>query len=344
LKLPLRQLARHLERAPAPAYLIAGDEPLLVAQGVEQIRAAARRAGFTERELHIADRGFRWAEFEAGADNLSLFGARRIVELRLPSPKPGDAGAACIRALVDRPDPDRILIIAVGAKLDSAASRSVWVKTIERNGVLVEVWPVERGELPDWIRARGAGLGLQLSVDAAELLADRVEGNLLAADQELAKLAMTMPGAAIGEAEILEAVTDSARFDVFQLSDALIAGDAARSLRVLAGLRAEGVQPTLVCWAVSREIALLGRLQYAAQHGENIDNALARLGVWRRRQPALKQALRRLTGRSVAPLLAQAADVDATIKGIVRGQPWVALTGLVIAVTSRPGAASPVRH
>lgn len=344
MKLPLRQLARHLERGPAPAYLIAGDEPLLVAQGVEQIRAAARRAGFTERELHVADRSFRWADFEAGADNLSLFGARRIVELRLASPKPGDAGAACIRALVERPDPDRVLIIAVGAKLDSAASRSVWVKALEQNGVVVEVWPVERGELPDWIRARAAGLCLQLSADAAELLADRVEGNLLAADQELTKLALTMPGVPIGEAEILEAVTDSARFDVFRLSDALLAGDAVRSLRVLAGLRAEGVQPTLVCWAVSREIALLARLQYAAAQGENLDSAMARLGVWRRRQPALKQALRRFVGRSFAPLLAQAADVDGTIKGIVRGQPWEALTGLVIAVLAHDGAASPMRH
>jgi DNA polymerase-3 subunit delta len=155
---------------------------------------------------------------------------------------------------------------------------------------------------------------------------------------------MTMPDGVIGGAEILEAVTDSARFDVFRLTDALIAGDSVRALRVLAGLRTEGVQPTLINWAVSREIALLARLQFAVAHGEHIDNALARLGVWRRRQPALKQALRRFSERSVKPLLARAADVDSTIKGIVRGQPWEALTALAIAVLTHAGAASPTRH
>jgi DNA polymerase-3 subunit delta len=194
------------------------------------------------------------------------------------------------------------------------------------------------------MRLRAASLGLKLSGDAADLLADRVEGNLLAADQEIVKLAMTMPDGVIGEAEILEAVTDSARFDVFRLTDALIAGDSVRALRVLAGLRTEGVQPTLINWAVSREIALLARLQFAVAHGEHIDNALARLGVWRRRQPALKQALRRFSERSVKPLLARAADVDSTIKGIVRGQPWEALTALAIAVLTHAGAASPTRH
>jgi len=167
---------------------------------------------------------------------------------------------------------------------------------------------------------------------------------LLAADQELAKLAMTLPAGAIGEAEIIAAVADSARFDVFQLSDALVGGDAVRALRVLAALRAEGVQPTLVCWAVSREIALLARLQYAAAHGENVDNALARLGVWRRRQPVLKQALRRFAGHPFAPLLAQAAEVDATIKGVVRGQPWEALTALVLTVLTLGRPAIRARH
>jgi DNA polymerase-3 subunit delta len=344
LKLPLRQLARHLERAPAPAYLIAGDEPLLVTQGVDLVRRAARRAGFDEHELYVIDRSFRWTELEAGADNLSLFGSRRIIELRMPTAKPGEAGASCIRGLVERLDPDRILIVAIGTKLDSAAGRSVWVNTIEKHGVVVDVWPVERGELPDWIRLLAAALGLKLSNDAADLLADRVEGNLLAADQELVKLAMTMPDTTVGEAEVLEAVADNARFDVFRLTDALVTGDSVRALRVLSSLRAEGVQPTLVNWAVSREIALLARLQFAVAHGEHVDNALARLGVWRRRQPILKQALRRFAGRSMTPLLARAADADSTIKGIIRGRPWEATTALAIAVLTHGGAALPTRH
>jgi DNA polymerase-3 subunit delta len=335
LKIPLRQLSRQLEGALAPAYLIAGGEPFLVDQALEQIRAAARAGGFTERELHVVDRSFRWADLQANAGNLSLFASRRILELRMASPKPGEAGGAALCELVEHADPDCLLIVAVSAKLDAPAARSSWVKAFEEHGVLVEVWPVERGELPDWIMARARQVGVQLSADAAELLADRVEGNLLAADQEIRKLALTLPGRAVGEAEILAAVTSSARFDVFRLSDAVLAGDSARALRVLAGLRAEGVEPTLVAWALNREITLLARVSYAQAHGENVDNALARLGVWRRRQPAVKQAVRRYGAPRVAQFLRQAAEVDNVIKGAALGRPWEALTELVLAFFPR---------
>jgi DNA polymerase-3 subunit delta len=337
LKIPLRQLSRQLERALAPAYLIAGEEPFLVDQGLEQIRAAARAAGFAERELHVVDRSFRWADLQASAGNLSLFASRRILELRMASPRPGDAGSAALCELAEHGDPDRLLLVAVGAKLDS---RSSWVKAFEEHGALVEVWPVDRGELPDWIAARARHLGVELSADAAELLADRVEGNLLAADQEIRKLALTLPGRAVGEAEILAAVSSSARFDVFRLSDAVLAGDSARALRVLAGLRAEGVEPTLVSWALTRELTMLARVSYAQAHGENIDNALARLGVWRRRQPAVKLAVRRYGAQRMMQFLRQAAEVDNVIKGNPPEPPWEALTRLVLALFPRAAAAA----
>jgi DNA polymerase-3 subunit delta len=334
LKIPLRQLSRQLERALAPAYLIAGGEPFLVDQAVEQIRAAARAAGFAERELHVVDRSFRWAELQANAGNLSLFAARRVLELRMASPRPGEAGGAALCELAEHGDPDRLLLVAVGAKLESAA-RSSWVKAFEKHGVLVEVWPIDRGELPEWIMARARQVGVELSADAAELLADRVEGNLLAADQEIRKLTLTLPGRAVGEVEILAAVANSARFDVFRLSDAVLAGDASRALRVLAGLRAEGVEPTLVSWALSRELTLLARVSYAQAHGENVDNALARLGVWRQRQPAVKLAVRRYGAARVTQFLRQASEVDKVIKGAAIGRPWEALTALVLALFPR---------
>jgi DNA polymerase-3 subunit delta len=337
LKIPLRQLPRQLERALAPAYLIAGAEPFLVDQALEQIRAAARAAGFGERELHVVDRSFRWAELQASSSNLSLFASRRILELRMASPRPGDEGGDTLCSLVEHPDQDRLLLVSVAAKLDK---RSAWVKSFEEHGVLVEIWPVERGELPEWIAARARQVGVELSADAAELLADRVEGNLLAADQEIRKLALTLPGHAVGEAEILAAVTSSARFDVFRLSDALLAGDAARALRVLAGLRAEGVEPTLVSWALSREITLLNRISYAQAHGENVDNALARLGVWRRRQPAVKQAVRRYAAPRIAQFLRQAAEVDVAIKSNAPEGPWEALTALVLVFFPRGSSAA----
>lgn len=331
MKLPLRQLDRHLAKSPAWVYLAAADEPLLVAEAVDSIRAAARAAGFEERDLHVVDRGFRWSDLEAGADNLSLFGARRIVELRLAAPRPGDAGARSIRALAERAGPDQLVIVAINAKLDASAARSAWVKAIDAHGVIVEIWPVDRAELPGWIGARAARLGLKLTSDAAELLADRVEGNLLAADQEITKLALTSSDRRIDERAVLDDVANSARFDVFRLSDAVVAGDAARALRVLAGLRREGTQPVLAAWALSREIGLLARLKYATEHGERVDNALARNGVWRRRQPLVKQAVRRHSWRHLTRLLALCAEVDATIKGVRRGDPWQALTGLVLA-------------
>jgi DNA polymerase-3 subunit delta len=330
LKLAFQQLAGHLQRDLAAAYLVAGDEPLLVAQALERLREAARGRGFDERELHVVDRSFRWAELESGADNLSLFAARRIVELRLPSPRPGDAGARAIRALIERPDPDRLVIVAINGKLDAAASRSAWAKSFEKHGVRLDIWPVERAVLPRWIAARARELGLELGADAAEVLADRVEGNLLAADQELRKLSLTASGP-IDEAAVLEAVANSARFDVFRLTEALVAGDARRCFRVLEGLRAEGVQAVLVSWALGREISLLAKLKFAVLKGEPLDKAFTRHGVWRKRQPDLKRALARLSWRRLSALLIQAAEVDNTVKGARHGQPWDALTSLVVA-------------
>jgi DNA polymerase-3 subunit delta len=334
LKLAFQQLAPHLERELASAYLLAGDEPLLVSRALERVRDAAKARGFEERELHVVDRSFRWAELESGADNLSLFATRRIVELRLASPRPGDAGARVMRALVERPDPDRLVIVAINGKLDAAASRSAWAKSFEKHGVRVDIWPVERAVLPRWIAARARELGLKLDADAAELLADRVEGNLLAADQELRKLSLTASGP-IDEAAVLEAVANSARFDVFRLTEALVAGDTRRSIRVLEGLRAEGVQAVLVSWALGREISLLAKLKFAILKGEPPDKALARHGVWRNRQPDIKRALSRLSWRRLSALLRQAAEVDNTVKGAQHGQPWDALTALVIAAVAK---------
>lgn len=316
------------------AYLVAGAEPLLVANALDRLRAAARARGFEERVLHVVDRGFRWAELEADADNLSLFAARRILELRLASPRPGDAGARAMRALIERPDPDRLVLVAIDAKLDAAATRSAWVKSFEKHGARIEVWPVDRGAMPRWISSRARELELDMSDDAAALLADRVEGNLLAAEQELVKLGLTVQGP-IGEDEVLASVAMSARFDVFRLTDAVLAGEASRALRVLDGLRAEGTQPVLVSWALSREIALLAKLEFAVAAGESVDRACAQNGVWRNRQAGIKRALGRLSRGRLEGLLARAADVDRTVKGAEHGQPWDALTALVIAAVGR---------
>ncbi|HLF09881.1 MAG TPA: DNA polymerase III subunit delta [Gammaproteobacteria bacterium] len=332
MKVPVRQLERHLNDRLAPVYLIAGDEPLLVDEALEQTRAAARRRGFDSRELYIADRGFRWSDLTSDADNLSLFSNRKIIELRMATPRPGDEGSRSISALSEKRDPDRLLIVIVGEKLDAAATRASWVKSIDEHGVLVNVWPIDRTELPRWIQQRAQAAGLTFTTPAAQLLAERVEGNLLAADQEIKRLALVGPGREIDEAEVLESVANNARYDVFRLVDAVSAGDAERAIRVFWGVRAEGLAPALVSWALSREISLLASLQFAVAHGENLDGALTRLHVWGRRQALVKKAVARFRGRDFAALVSQAAAVDGMIKGVTQGQPWEALTGLVIAL------------
>ena len=331
MKLPLRQLSRHLKDGLAGIYLVAADEPFFVGEATDQIRTVARNLGFEERDVNVIERGFRWDSLAASANNLSLFSAKRIVELRMNTPRPGDAGARAIRALAEDPDPDRLVIISINAKLDSSSGRSVWVRTIEKHGVVVQIWPIERAELPRWITEHATKLKLILTRDAARLLADRVEGNLQAADQELRKLALIAGGAEIDETAIAEAVANSARFDVFRLTDAIVAGDVKRALKVLVALRDEGTQPTLIAWALSREFSLLARLKFAARTGERLDNAMARQGVWRNRQAAIKGALNRLEWEDLVALLNMAARLDRTLKGVEPGPGWASLTDLVLA-------------
>jgi DNA polymerase-3 subunit delta len=339
LKIPFRQLERHLADRLAKAYIVAGDEPLLVDEALEQLRAAAMRAGFTSRELHTAERNYRWTDLLAGADNLSLFATRKIVEIRLSAPKPGDEGSSTIARLSEREDPDTLLIVAVGAKLDGAASRSLWVKSVEEHGVIVEIWPIERNELPRWIQQRAAAVKLKLTSAAAQSLAERVEGNLLAADQEIKRLALTAVGREVDEAEVLEFVANNSRFDIFGLADAVLAGETGRVFKILSGLRAEGVHPVQISWVLNRDISLLARLEYAVRHGDNLDGVLMKNGVWRRRQPLVKQALNKFRAPRLRALLAEAARVDAALKGVFPAEPWTTLTDLLVALLRPPESA-----
>jgi DNA polymerase-3 subunit delta len=205
--------------------------------------------------------------------------------------------------------------------------------------VLVEIWPIERNELPRWIQQRAAAQRLKLTAAAAQSLAERVEGNLLAADQEIKRLALTATGREVDEAEVLEFVADNSRFDVFALADAVLAGETGRSFKILSGLRAEGVHPVQISWVLNRDISLLARLEYAVRHGDNLEGALMRTGVWRRRQPLVKQALGKFKAPRLKALLAEAARVDASLKGVFPAEPWTTLTDLLIALLRPPEGA-----
>ena len=328
MKISGDNLASSLARQLQTIYLVSGDEPLLVNEAADAIRATARKQGFEERELHVVERGFDWQGLIANSRSMSLFAQRKIVEIRMANAAPGEQGADAIVELAGEPSPDTLVLI-ITAKLDGRTQSSRWVSAVEKNGVLVQVWPIDLPRLPAWIRERLGRHKLQADPAAASLLAERVEGNLLAAHQEIEKLALLLPPGPISAETVLDAVADSARFDVLQLGEAAMRGQTARALRILEGLRGEDVEPTLVLWAVNKDLQWIARARGLMRRGQSAESAMNALYVWRPRQNAMGQALSRMNGHTLRNLLLDAERVDRTIKGVEKGDPWLALERLV---------------
>jgi DNA polymerase III subunit delta len=331
LKLTSESLAPHLAQQLRPAYLVSGDEPLLAAETADAIRVRARAAGFTEREVHFIERASDWEDVRGSTANLSLFGARRLVEIRLASAKVGLAGNAALVGLLERDDPDTLLLI-LAPRLDRDAQGTAWVRAVEARGAWVQIWPVDAARLVGWLKARAASLGVNMNAEALELLAERTEGNLLAAHQELAQLALLAGGAAVSVEAVLASVADSARFDVFQLGEAVLAGETPRALRMLAGLRAEGTEPTLALWALTKAVRDIWNAQAAGG---------ARAPSWQRQAAALAQAQRRAPRLSFSNLVRRAARTDRMIKGRLRGDAWDEMALLAAELCARPLFALP---
>jgi len=321
-------LASSLARQLQTIYLVSGDEPLLVNEAADAIRAAARSQGFAERELNVVERGFDWQGLLTGSRAMSLFAQRKIVEIRMANAAPGEQGANAIVELAEQPAPDTLVLI-VTAKLDGRTQSSRWVSAVEKRGVLVQVWPIDLPRLPAWIRERLGRHKLQADTAAAALLAERVEGNLLAAHQEIEKLALLLPPGPITAETVVDAVADSARFDVLQLGEAAMRGQTARALRILDGLHGEDVEPTLVLWAVNKDLQWIARARGLMRRGQSAESAMNTLYVWRPRQAAMAQALSRMTGHTLRNLLLDAERVDRSIKGVVKADPWLELERLV---------------
>jgi DNA polymerase-3 subunit delta len=328
LKLTADSLAAHLAQELFPAYLVSGDEPLLVAEAADAVRARARALGFSERETHFIERATDWEAPSAAAGNLSLFAARRIIEIRLASGKPGVAGGAALSKLAQLKDKD-LLLLVIAPRLDRDAQGAGWVKALESAGAWVQVWPIEAQHLLAWLQARARRLRLTVDQAALEVLCERTEGNLLAAHQELEKLRLLFPETPISAADVLASVADSARYDVAQLGEAALAGEAARALHVLAGLRAEGVEPTLVLWAVNKAVHDLWHAQAAANGG-------APVRTWQRQTAALAQGLRRARSVPFGRVALRAERADRMIKGRLAGDAWDELALLTAEFCSRP--------
>ncbi|MGC2462377.1 MAG: DNA polymerase III subunit delta [Steroidobacteraceae bacterium] len=309
MKLTLENLSAQLAERLLPVYLVSGDEPLLVGEASDAIRARARARGFAEREVFFIERSSAvWDEVRQAALSLSLFTSRRIVEIRMPGGKPGVTGAAALLRLFEAAGED-LLVVIIADKLERETQASEWVQALQRRGAWLPIWPVERARLPEWLRARFAAAGLTANSDALALLAERSEGNLLAARQEIDKLAMLLPrGATVSVAEVAAGSADSARFDVFQLGEAVRSADATRALRILGGLRAEGAEPVLVLWSLVREL----RAQQAA---------------------APSDASVRAQGLPFARLAMRAGRADRMAKGLSAGDPWDELALLAVELT-----------
>jgi DNA polymerase-3 subunit delta len=329
VKIPANQFSAHLKSSLLPCYLVSGDEPLLAQEITDALRKKARGKGMESRELHVADARFDWDELRSSAGNLSLFAERRIIELRLPTGKPGRQGGEAIAGLAAQSGAELLLIVST-PRLDKSASSSAWVKAIEKAGASVQVWPVGTTELPRWINERMRRAGLIPDRDAVQLLADRVEGNLLAAQQEIDKLSLLLGDGKITAADVTQAVADSSRFDVYKLVDAAIAGDAARAIRILAGVRSDGTDAVIVVWALSREIRTLAQLFDHVKSGVDLSAALQKAGVWRNRQSLVRSCVGRHKSADVYRLLKLARQADAAAKGQAADDPWSLATDIVM--------------
>ena len=329
------QLAAHLAKGLAPLYVVHGDEPLLAIEAGDQIRGAARAAGCEEREVLVVEPGFKWDAFSATSRNMGLFGGRKLVDLRIPTGKPGIEGARVLEDCATNTGTDTTILITL-PRIDRATQSSAWFSAIESAGVAIAVQPLERSELPAWIAARLSRARQRASAETLQFLADTTEGNLLAAQQEIEKLALLLPEGELDAQAVEQAIADVARFDVFQLSEAWLAGDAARACRILAALEAAGEGVPLLVWQLGEDLHALAAVFTAIASGAQVSGALRDSRVWGKRQAAMERAVRRIAPASLPSLLTRLARLDALAKGIGRGNMWDALRELALALAGRP--------
>ncbi len=339
------QLDQRLAQGLAPVYLLVGSEPLQLGEAADAVRAAARQHGFSEREVLETGPEFAWSSLAGAFGSLSLFAQRRMIELRLATPKAGskaDAvgreGSEAIRRCVEPPSAD-VLLLILAPGLDWKSLKAKWVQAIERVGVVVQVREPQGRQLNQWLEGRLRRAGFVPSAEAVALLAERVEGNLLAADQEITKLALVLTPGPIDAEGLLAAVADSARYGVFDLADAALAGDRARVARVLEGLRAEGTAEPLVLWALAREVRKLAALAFARAKRQPLEPLLKAHQVWDSRRPVVMAALERLPLAHLWALVTCCAEADLAIKGRADGEPWQRLGAIAEGLAAAPSDA-----
>ena len=321
MRISTEQLPQQLKRGPASLYTVFGDEPLLALEACDRIRARARENGHSEREVLIAEQHFDWSQLRMSGASQSLFASRRILELRIPGGKPGVEGSRSLQDLCAHLPADTVTLIQLPA-LDGRAQKADWFAALDAAGVTVEARQVARNALPAWLAGRLKAQQQEADATTLEFIADKVEGNLLAAYQEVQKLALLFPAGRLSFEQVKDAVLDVARFDVFDLGEIVLSGDARRLARVLDGLQAEGAAPPLVLWAICEEIRALGRVQAGLATGRPLAALWREARVWGQRQNLIERHIRRFTQAQIEDALVHAARIDRMIKGVARGDVW----------------------
>ena len=328
-------LDAHLTRSLAPLYVISSDEHLLALEAADKIRRAARAQGYSERDVLTVERSFKWGELLAANQALSLFGDKKLIELRIPTGKPGKDGGAALQSYAKDLSPDNLTLITL-PKLDWQTAKAAWVGALQQAAVYIEIPNVERAQLPGWIGTRLAAQQQSADRQSLDFIADRVEGNLLAAHQEIQKLGLLHGPGQLTFEQVHDAVLNVARYDVFKLSEAMLSGDPARLVRMLEGLKGEGEALPLVLWAVTEEIRTLLKLKAGMASGRPLGVLLKEARIWGPRERMMDPALRRLSQPVLEKALRDAAQVDKMIKGLrsrdFAGDAWDALLQLALTV------------
>ena len=337
MQLKGEQLAAHLERELKPVYVVYGDDPLLVIEAADAIRAAARRRGFDERKVLTGLAGFNWVELHHAAGNMSLFGGRTLIDLRIPTGKPGREGSAAIQDYCARQSPDALLLVTLPG-LEWTEEKAAWLKALAEAGVAVKLIPPNLAELPAWIAGRLQRQQQSADREGLRFIAERVEGNLLAAHQEILKLGLLFPVGNISLQQIQESVLNVARYDLDGLREALLLGDVARLTRTLDGLQQEGEPSPLILWAMTEEVRALAQVRVGMAGGQPVDLLLKDARVWGPRQSLFKRALQRISSKQANLALRHAARIDAMIKGAAgAGDVWDEFLRLGLAISLAEG-------
>lgn len=326
------QLSSHLQRSNiAPIYFVSGDEPLQKLECIDQIRMSARAQGYDERLVFNVDKSFDWNSINDASANLSLFSSRRIIELRMASPKPGKEGGRVLLEYAEQLNEDNLLIIS-SDKLDKSAQSNKWVKAVEKVGALIQVWPVNPAQLPGWIQNRLQSKQKRITLDAARLIALRVEGNLLAAQQEIDKLILLIDKDDIDAEDVIAAVADSSRYDVFDLIESAFLGNTSRTLHMLQGLRNEGTEPMALFGAWMWEFRRLCSIAHQHEAGANLEGLFKSYRIWDQKKRPMNAVLQRHSGKSFDQLLKFCATIDRTLKSSRRDQAWDQFNALLLAI------------